>query len=89
MAEESKPNNRRFNRDGGPRRFNRDRPRREPVEVEEKVWVPKTQLGKEVLAGKFSSVDDVIKSGQIIMEEEITDFLVPNLITEFVNVGSS
>ncbi len=78
-----------FNR-GGPRRDNRERrPRREETPVEEKVWEPKTQLGKAVLAGKYSTMRDVLVSGQKIMEPEITEFLIPNLNTEFVNVGQA
>ncbi len=76
-----------MNRDRNKRRdYRRERPREE---VEKKVWNPKTKLGKEVLAGKYSTIDDVIKSGEQIIEEEITEVLVPNLITEFVNVGQA
>lgn len=90
MAEvDNKSNNR-----GAPRgRFNRERSnnRRERPQrvVEEKVWIPKTALGKDVLAGKYSSLDDVLRAGHHIMEEELTDFLAPNLETEFVNVGQA
>ena len=68
---------------GGPRR---DRPQRV---VEEKIWVPKTQLGKDVLAGKYTNLRDVIINGKQIMESEITDYLVPDLGTELVNVGQA
>ncbi|MFW5704479.1 MAG: 30S ribosomal protein S5 [Nanoarchaeota archaeon] len=74
------------------RRDYRQRERRRPEpsrEVEEVVWVPKTQLGKDVVAGKYSSIDDVILSGQKILEPEITEKLVPGLETEFVNVGQA
>ncbi len=66
--------------------FQRNRPQRE---VEEKVWVPKSQLGKDVLAGKYPTMRDVLVSGKQILEEEITDFLIPNLGTELVNVGQA
>ena len=39
---------------------NRDRRPRREEEIVEKVWVPKTQLGKDVLSGKFTSIKDVI-----------------------------
>ena len=64
------------------------RPRREEEEVP-KVWTPKTQLGKDVASGKYTSIKEVIKSGKRILEEEITDTLVPDLATEFVNVGQA
>lgn len=104
MAEENKTNakpqqrdnrnNQRGNFKGGDRnqrgRFNnRDRRPRREEEVVEKVWVPKTQLGKEVLSGKYTSIKDVIKSGNRILEAEITEHLVPDLKTEFVNVGQA
>ena len=79
---------RRDNRNGQ-RRDNRERRPRREEEVVEKVWVPKTQLGKDVLAGKFTSINDVIKSGNRILEAEITEHLVPDLETEFVNVGQA
>ena len=84
MAGKNNYNNSKMNRD---RR--RDYRREKPQEEVEKVWIPKTKLGKEVLAKKYSSIDDVIKSGDQIIEEEITEVLVPNLITEFVNVGQA
>lgn len=67
-------------------RFQGNRPQRV---VEEKVWVPKTQLGKDVVAGKYSTLRDVLYSGKQILEGEITEFLNPNLITEFVNIGQA
>jgi len=76
--------NRPEGRSGGrpPRRdFNR--------EVEVKVWVPKTALGKDVLAKKYANLDEVLSSGKKIIEPEITDFLEPALSQEFVNVGQA
>jgi len=69
-------------------KFNRG-PRRNFNEPEVKVWVPKTALGKDVLAKKYSNLDEVIASGRKIMEGEITDFLEPALGQEFVNVGQA
>jgi len=102
MAENTNTNNNRPQRGnfkGGDRnqrggnqrgRFNnRDRRPRREEEVIEKVWVPKTQLGKDVLTGKFTSLKDVIKSGQRILEAEITDHLAPDFETEFVDVGQA
>jgi small subunit ribosomal protein S5 len=70
-----------------PRNFQRDNKVQE--EVVETKWNPRTQLGKEVLEGKYSSLADVVLSGKNIREAEITDYLEPNLRTEFVNVGQA
>lgn len=70
-------------------RQQRDRPRREAPVVEAVVWVPRTQLGKDVASGKISSMRDVLLSNQRIMEPEITESLIPDLATDFVNVGQA
>lgn len=90
MAEEnksrfSKPFGRR-----GDRNHRRDRPdARRDVQVEKEEWTPKTQLGKDVLAGKYATIRDVLISGKRIMEPEITEFLIPDLSTEFINIGQA
>lgn len=72
----------------GGRRPQHDRaPRTE--EVKEVVWTPKTQLGKDVLAGKYSTMREVLLAGKKIYEPEITRTLIPNLETEFINVGQA
>lgn len=55
----------------------------------ENVWVPKTQLGKDVLAGKYQSLTDVLQSNQKIMEAEVTDYLYPNIPSDFINIGQA
>lgn len=72
------------------RRSRRDDNReRRDAPVEEKVWNPKTQLGKDVLSGKYSTMTDVLLSGKQVMEEQITEYLIPNMGTDFVNVGQA
>lgn len=61
----------------------------EKEEVKQFTWEAKTQLGKEVLAGKYSNLSEVIDSGKKILESEISDFLEPNLQIEFINVGQA
>lgn len=68
---------------------NRDRRPRRDENVEKKVWVPKTQLGKDVASGKISTMREVLLSGKKIMEVEITESLIPDLGTEFINVGQA
>lgn len=62
---------------------------RDPREIIESNWTPKTFLGKDVLAGKYSTLGDVIRTGDRIMEPEIADYLEPNMQTEFINVGQA
>jgi len=40
-------------------------------------WVPKTELGKNVIAGKITSFDEIWKSNQPVLESEIVDYLMP------------
>ena len=75
----------------GKRPFRRDnnRPQKKQQVVEEKVWEPKTQLGKDVLAGKYNSLREVLLTGKKIMESEIVDTLEPNFAIEYINVGQA
>jgi len=68
--------------------FNR-RPRREAPVQEEKVWVPKTTLGKDILSGKYSSMSQVLLNGNKILEAEITDYLLPGMTMDFINIGQA
>ncbi len=52
-------------------------------------WIPKTKLGQDVLKGKYTSMEDVLKAGHMILEPEITDYLVPDLKSEIVYIGGS
>ncbi len=65
---------------------------RYPVESRDeriKEWIPKTNLGKRVLNGEFKTIDDVLKSGELILEPEIVDYLVPDLKNEVIYIGGS
>lgn len=53
-------------------------------EVAAPDWSPKTELGKKVLAGEVTSLDEVIASGKKILEPEIIDFLLKGTIRENV-----
>ncbi len=52
-------------------------------------WVPKTKLGKEVVEGVYTSIEQVMRSGELILEPEITDYLVPDLKSEVIYIGGS
>ncbi len=52
-------------------------------------WIPKTKLGKEVIAGKYSTVKEILDAGEIILEPEIIDYLVPDLKQEIIYIGGT
>ncbi len=60
-------------------------------EKQEKLdnWVPKTELGRMVRAGKVKNIDEVFDQGRKVMEPEIVDLLLPNLQTEVLFIGQS
>jgi small subunit ribosomal protein S5 len=53
------------------------------------AWVPKTKLGKDVMSGAVSSLDDIFLTGKIIKEPQIIDSLIPNLENELIFIGGS
>lgn len=52
------------------------------------AWVPKTELGKEVRAGKIKNIQEIFDSGRKIMEPEIVDLLL-DLKVDLLDVGQS
>mgnify|MGYP000547706104 CR=1 FL=1 len=52
-------------------------------------WKPKTQLGKDVVEGKISSIDEIFTQGRKIMEPEIVDFLLPRVDHELILIGGT
>ncbi len=51
------------------------------------LWKPKTKLGKLVASGAITNIDEILDSGQKIIESEIVDKLVPNLKNELILIG--
>ena len=76
-------------RSGRPDRFGRSgRPeRRGPRKEEEKIWVPRTELGKKVAAGLITSMDEIYSNGLRIQEAGIIKKLLPDLKSEVIDVG--
>ena len=73
-----------------------EKPREEEVqavgrELRERAhgWLPKTRLGQRVLKGEFKTLEDLLRTGQLILEPEIVDYLVPDLKNDIVYVGGS
>jgi len=50
-------------------------------------WLPKTSIGKQVKSEKILHISQILESGVKMMEPEIVDKLLPNLESEFINVG--
>ncbi len=57
--------------------------------MNESQWFPKTELGKKVLAGGFSSLDDLLGKGELILEPQIVDTLLPDLKQDIIYIGGS
>jgi len=55
--------------------------------TKESEWVPRTRLGRMVLEGKISSLEEIFANGFKISEPEIVNVLVPNLEEEIINIG--
>ena len=60
------------------------RPRREPVVI---PWVPKTILGKKVESGEITTMEEIYEKGYRIQEAGIIKKLLPDLKTDFIDVG--
>jgi len=52
-------------------------------------WIPKTELGRKVKAGEITTIEEVMNSGKKILESEIVDAVIPNLESDFINVGQA
>jgi len=71
----------------------RRRPRREEISPEDRraalieAWKPKTELGRKVKAGEITSIEEVLNMNRRILESEIIDALIPNLESDYINIG--
>ncbi|MFH1364041.1 MAG: 30S ribosomal protein S5 [Candidatus Aenigmatarchaeota archaeon] len=52
-------------------------------------WIPKTKLGHSVLKGEFANIDELLMKGEVILEPEIVDTLIPDLKQEVIYIGGS
>jgi len=50
-------------------------------------WVPKTHLGRMVLEGKVTSLNEIFQQGWRIREVGIVDFLLPDLKDEVIDIN--
>lgn len=52
-------------------------------------WIPKTKLGHNVLKGQFANIGEVLQKGEVILEPEVVDTLIPDLKQEVIYIGGS
>lgn len=50
-------------------------------------WVPRTSLGKAVIEGKITTIEQILESGVKIHEPEIVDKFLPDLKSELILIG--
>lgn len=50
-------------------------------------WIPKTALGKKVMSGEITDINQVFAEGHIIREPEVVDMLIPTLEEEIIYIG--
>ncbi|MCK4589270.1 MAG: 30S ribosomal protein S5 [Nanoarchaeota archaeon] len=60
-----------------------------PTEVLKEGWKPKTELGKKVLSGGITDIDEILDRGKLILEPEIVEVLLPELENDLLLVGQS
>ena len=75
------------NTSGPPQSRNTSGPPRRRYQKEEEVWIPKTSIGKRVIAGEINSMEEILSNGLRIQEAGIVKKLLPDLKTEVIDVG--
>ena len=50
-------------------------------------WMPRTRLGKMILGGRITSIEEIFMEGLKIREPEIADVLLPDLQEEVINIS--
>ena len=75
------------NSSGPPRSRNTSGAPRKRYQKPEEVWIPKTSIGKRVIAGEINSMEEILSQGLRIQEAGIVKKLLPDLKTEVIDVG--
>jgi len=75
------------NSSGPPRSRNSSGPPRRRYQKPEEVWIPRTSIGKRVVAGEINSMEEILSQGLRIQEAGIVKKLLPDLKTEVIDVG--
>ncbi len=53
------------------------------------AWTPKTELGRKVKSGEITTIVQALRTGERIMEAQITDILLPNMESDMLWIGQS
>jgi len=75
------------NSSGPPQSRNSSGPPRRRYQKAEEVWIPRTSIGKRVIAGEINSMEEILSQGLRIQEAGIVKKLLPDLKTEVIDVG--
>ncbi|MEK6916837.1 MAG: 30S ribosomal protein S5, partial [Nanoarchaeota archaeon] len=57
--------------------------------VEDLTWTPKTELGKKVASGEVRDIYKILDQGNVIMEKEIVDVLLPDMESDLLQIGQA
>ena len=52
-------------------------------------WTPKSALGRKVVRGEYTSIDQIFEAREHILEAEIVDALLPGMESDLLNIGQS
>lgn len=55
-------------------------------EEHHKEWVPLTGLGRQVVSGELTNIDQIFESGKPIKEPQIVDAFLPDLVDEVLDI---
>ena len=60
--------------------------RRRAAEERISNWIPKTELGRKVVAGEITTVEEALATGLPLREPPIVDLLIPDLSEEVIDI---
>ena len=60
--------------------------RRRAAEERISSWTPKTELGRKVVAGEITTVEEALATGLPLREPPIVDLLVPDMLEEVIDI---
>ena len=60
--------------------------RRRAAEERISNWTPKTELGRKVVAGEITTVEEALATGLPLREPPIVDLLVPDMLEEVIDI---
>lgn len=56
---------------------------------DQKIWNPKTELGKQVLRQEITDIAEILRGREKIKEPDIVDYLVPDMNDEVILIGGT